>query len=99
MLRLIVAAPFLLLLVLFALSNTQTVVIGLWPTGWSAALPLSIAVLAAMAVAFFMGALLLWVSLLAAIHRARRAEHSVKQLEAELQRLRPPAPAGLPATR
>jgi putative membrane protein len=88
LLRLIIAAPFLLLLVLFALSNTQVVQLGLWPTGWSVTLPLSITVLAAMAVAFFLGALVLWVSTLAAIHRARRAEHQVKLLEAEVQQLK-----------
>ncbi|MBN8890868.1 MAG: hypothetical protein BGP12_02540 [Rhodospirillales bacterium 70-18] len=86
--RLIIAAPFLLLLVLFALSNTQTVQVGLWPTGWSATLPLSIAILTAMAIAFLMGALILWVSTLAAIHRARRAEHNARQLETQVQGLK-----------
>lgn len=97
MLRLIVAAPFLLLLVLFTLSNTQVVQLGLWPTGWSVNLPLSITILVAMAIAFFLGALALWVSTLAAIRRARRAEHSVKQLEAQLQQLRAQPQPGLPA--
>lgn len=95
MLRLILAAPFLLVLVLFALSNSQPVQVGLWPTGWSATLPLSIAVLVAMAIAFLAGAFVLWVSTLAAIHRARRAEHQVKLLEAQVQQLK--AQLGKPA--
>lgn len=84
MLRLIIAAPFLLLLVLFTLSNAQTVALGLWPTPWSVSLPLSIVVLSAMAIAFLLGALILWVSVLAAIHRARRAEAQLRALEAQL---------------
>jgi uncharacterized integral membrane protein len=88
MLRLIIAAPFLLLLVLFTLSNAQTVALSLWPTPWSISLPLSIVVLSAMAVAFLLGALILWVSTLAAIRRARKAEARVRALEAEVAALK-----------
>jgi uncharacterized integral membrane protein len=88
MLRLIIAAPFLLLLVLFTLSNAQTVVLSLWPTPWSVSLPLSIVVLSAMAVAFLLGALILWVSTLAALHRARKAEARVRVLEGEVVALK-----------
>ena len=86
--RLIIAAPFLLLLVLFALSNAQTVQLGLWPTPWSVSLPLSIVVLVSMAVAFLLGALILWVSTLAAIRRARRAEAQVRVLEGQVEVLK-----------
>ena len=86
--RLIIAAPFLLLLVLFALSNAQTVQLGLWPTPWSVSLPLSIIVLVAMATAFLLGALILWVSTLAAIRRARRAEAQVRVLEGQIEALK-----------
>lgn len=86
--RLIIAVPFLLLLVLFALSNMQVVQVGLWPVPGTAALPLSIAMLVAMAIAFFIGALALWVSTLAAIHRARKAEQSVRQLKTQVQQLK-----------
>jgi len=88
MLRLIIAAPFLLLLVLFTLSNAQTVLLSLWPTPWSVSLPLSIVVLVAMAVAFLLGALILWVSTLAAIRRARRAEAQIRVLEGQVQALK-----------
>ncbi len=53
--RLLVATPFLLLLVLFALSNRQPVAIGLWPTDLTWQVPLSIAVLIAAGLAFLLG--------------------------------------------
>jgi lipopolysaccharide assembly protein A len=88
--RLVIAAPFLLLLVLFALSNTAPVALGLWPTDLAVRLPLSLAVLAGMAVAFLAGALLVWGETLRQRRRARRAEARVRLLEARL-------PAGAPA--
>jgi putative membrane protein len=47
MLGLIFAAPFLLVLIVFALSNRSTVQIGMWPTDLSLVVPLSLAVLGA----------------------------------------------------
>jgi uncharacterized integral membrane protein len=95
MLRIVIAGPFLLLLVLFALSNPQPVTLGLWPTDFSVEVPLSLAVLGAMGVAFLAGALLLWVSVLVARRRAARAERAVRLLEAQVSelkaRLSPPA--------
>ncbi len=88
MLSILIAAPFLLVLVLFALSNPQPVSFGLWPTDYTTQLPLSLAVLGAMGVAFFFGALLLWVSVLAARARARRAERKVRLLEAQVAELK-----------
>ena len=61
-------------------------------------LPLSLAVLGAMAVAFLAGALVLWLSVLAARRRARRAEHMARLLEAQVAELKarlvPPPPPG-----
>lgn len=88
MIRLIIAIPFLLLLVLFALSNPQPTAFGLWGTDYSVTLPLSLAVLGAMAVAFIGGALLLWMSVLAARRRARRAEYAARLLEAQVAELK-----------
>jgi lipopolysaccharide assembly protein A len=90
--RLVIAAPFLLLLVLFALSNTAPVALGLWPTDLAIRLPLSLAVLAGMAVAFLAGALLVWTEVLRQRHRARRAEARVRLLEARLPAARPLSP-------
>ena len=50
--RLLIALPLLLILVLFALSNTAPVRLRLWPTDYALELPLSLAVLGAMAIAF-----------------------------------------------
>ena len=97
MLRILIAAPLLLLLVSFALSNSAPVRLGLWPTDFSIAPPLSIAILVAMAVAFLLGALFLWVEALALRRRARRAEYAQRLLEAQVQELKarlagPPLP-------
>jgi uncharacterized integral membrane protein len=85
MLRLIIAAPFLLFIVLFAVSNQHPVRLGLWPTEFSIEVPVSLAVLVAMAVAFLFGALMLWVSTLGARGRARRAEYSRSLLENQVK--------------
>jgi uncharacterized protein YqfA (UPF0365 family) len=47
-LRLLLLSPLLLLLVLFALSNTVIVPIGLWPTGIALQAPVSVAILIGM---------------------------------------------------
>lgn len=88
MLRALFFAPILFLLVLFALSNPQTVQLGLWPTDVTVGLPLSIAILIAMAVSFVIGALMLWISVLGARLRARRAEADVRALRGEIEDLK-----------
>ena len=88
MIRALIFAPLLFILVLFALSNPQPVHLGLWPTDLTIDIPLSITVLLAMAVAFVLGALLLWLSAVGARLRARRAEHSVRMLEAQVAELK-----------
>jgi uncharacterized integral membrane protein len=86
--RLLIGLPLLLLLVLFALSNRQPVALRVWPTDYAATLPLSLAVLAGMAIAFLAGGLLVWVSELVQRRRARRAEQTVRLLEAQVQELK-----------
>jgi lipopolysaccharide assembly protein A len=88
MVRLLIIAPLLLVLVLFALSNTAPVRLGLWPTGFSLEAPVSLAILGGMAIAFLAGGLLVWVSELAQRRRARRAEHAIRLLEAQVQELK-----------
>ena len=87
MIRALFFAPLLFVLVLFALSNPQSVHLGIWPTDFGVDLPLSIALLLAGAVAFLLGALVLWFSLIGARLRARRAEMSVKLLEQQVANL------------
>jgi putative membrane protein len=87
MLFLIVTFLLCLPLVLFALSNTEIVRLGLWPTDYSIEVTLSIAILVAMAVAFLLGALVVWLSELSQRRRARRAERTVRLLEAQIEAL------------
>lgn len=86
--RLIVAIPLLLIGVLFALSNREPVKLGLWPTDYAIQVPVSIAILVAMAVAFFFGGIVLWINVLGARGRARSAERARERLQAEVATLR-----------
>ena len=86
--RLLFGLPLLILLVLFALSNTTPVRLGLWPSDYTLQLPLSLTVLGAMAIAFLAGGVTVWVSELAQRRRARRAEQTVRLLEAQVQELK-----------
>lgn len=83
--RLILLAPLFLLFVLFALSNTEPARIGLWPTDLLVEAPLSLMILAAMGLAFLLGALSTWVVGIGARMRARRFEHEAARLRAELE--------------
>jgi uncharacterized integral membrane protein len=101
MVRILILLPFLILLVAFALSNTQPVNFGLWPTDFTVELPVSIAVLAASGLFFFLGALFIWFGAQGARARVRRADRRIAALEAELKArdvMPPPpaAPANLP---
>ena len=93
MLRLLLAAPLLMLLVAFALSNTQDVRVTLWPLPGGVDLPAAIAILVAMAVGMLLGALMLWVPALGLRRRARRAEQAMALLEHQVSQLKAPAPA------
>ncbi len=95
MLFLIVTVVVCLPLVLFALSNTAIVRLGLWPTDYGIDVHISIAILVAMAIAFLLGALVVWMSELAQRRRARRAERKVRLLEAQIEALQARAPATL----
>jgi putative membrane protein len=87
MLFLIVTFVVCLPLVLFALSNTEMVRLGIWPTDYSLEVHLSLAILIAMAVAFLLGGMVVWMSELSQRLRARRAERVVRLLEAQIEAL------------
>lgn len=86
--RFLIALLLLLPLVSFALSNKTPVRLGMWPTDFALEVPLSLAVIGGMAIAFLAGALLVWVSELALRRRARHAEQMVRLLEAQVEELR-----------
>jgi uncharacterized integral membrane protein len=85
MLRVLFLLPFLVVLIAFALSNTQPVPLGLWPFDVTVEAPLSIAVLVIAGVFFFLGALIVWFGALAARSRLRAAQRQIAWLEAELK--------------
>ena len=87
MLFLIIAVILLIPFAIFELSNMQVVHIGIWPTDYAIEVPLSLAMLVAMAVAFLLGALVVWAAELGQRARARRAERTVRLLEAKVQEL------------
>jgi uncharacterized integral membrane protein len=98
MLFLIVTFVLCLPLVLFLLSNTEIVRLGLWPTDYSLDVHLSLAILIAMAIAFLLGALVVWMSALSQRLRARRAERTVRLLEAQIEALQARVTLSLPPT-
>jgi len=93
---LLLTALLLLVLVLFAISNTMPVVLQLWPFDLSWEVPLAGAVLGAAALAFLLGALLTWGGALHYRRRARRMQRAAQLLEAELAELRAQQDAGNP---
>ena len=88
MLFLIITCILCLPIVLFALSNTVSVHLGLWPTDYGIDVPLSLAILVAMGIAFLLGAIVVWISELSQRRRARRAERTVRLLEAQIEDLK-----------
>ncbi len=93
--RLLIAVPLLLFLVLFALSNTAPVRLALWPTDFALELPLSLAMIASAGIALLIGGVVVWLNELGQRHRARQAEQAVRLLEAQVRELkaRLPVPA------
>jgi putative membrane protein len=87
--RWIVGVPLLLVMVVFALSNTEPVALGLFPLGrLPFEVPLSVVVLVAMGLGFFLGGLRVWLATLRHRRAARRAEEAVRLLEAKNQELK-----------
>jgi uncharacterized integral membrane protein len=100
MLFLIVAVILCVPLALFALTNMDLVRLGFWPTDFTIDVPVSLAILGAMAIAFLVGGLVVWLAELSQRSRARRAERTVRLLEARIEELSakiPPAQMSLPS--
>jgi lipopolysaccharide assembly protein A len=87
-LRWLIWLPLLIVMIAFALSNRQPVDLGLFPTGLSIPLPLSLAVLGAMAIGFFLGGLFTWIPALRYRRAARRAREALRVLEAKHEELK-----------
>lgn len=80
----IVTIPVALLAVLFAVSNRETVVFGLWPLPFTLDLPLYLAVLGVLVLGFVVGGLVVWVGQHRHRRTARKASARVLQLERDL---------------
>ena len=87
--RVLLTLPVLVLLVLFAVSNTGPVRLGIWPTDWSIELPVAVAVLGAAAVSFVIGGILVWLGELGRRRQLRRALQDVRRLESQLRERQP----------
>jgi uncharacterized integral membrane protein len=85
--RLLIAVPFLVALVIFVLSNREPVTIGFWPTDVRWDMPLSVALLIAAAAALVVGAVMVWISELRQRRRAHHAEVTVRRLEEQVRAL------------
>lgn len=86
--RFLLVIPVLIVLIAFALSNRQVVQLGLWPTDIMIDAPLSVTILVAAGLFFIVGALMTWGAGVVTASRARHAERTVRQLEAEVRALR-----------
>jgi lipopolysaccharide assembly protein A len=92
--RCVIGVPLLLLLILFALSNTDPVRLELFPLGsLPFDVPLSLAILLAMGIGFCLGGLRLWFTALHDRRVARRAGEAVRLLEAKQRELKSRASA------
>lgn len=85
--RWLVFLPLAVLVVLFALSNRDTVEMRLWPLDVAWAAPLAVAVLVPAALAFLVGAGIVWLSDLPARRRGWSAQRRAAALQRELERL------------
>jgi lipopolysaccharide assembly protein A len=93
----IVLALVAVVLILFAVSNRQSVSVGLWPLPALVELPLYLVVLGTLLVGFFAGELVGWVRNWRWRREARRSRDRISLLERELDAVRAPrATSGAP---
>src|SRR5579862_777170 len=93
----IVLAVVALALILFAISNRQTVSVGLWPLPALVDLPLYLVLLGTLLVGFVVGELTAWIRGWRWRREARRSRERIATLEREVEAARRPAPAPLAA--
>ncbi|EKE76936.1 LapA family protein [Oceanibaculum indicum] len=84
----LITLPFLLLAVLFAVSNREAVEITLWPLPYAATLPLFVTILAMLFLGFLIGAGFMWIEVLRTRRQIRILRRVADQQEQELNRLR-----------
>ncbi len=82
--RLLLTAPLLLVIILFAVSNMQPVSVALWPFDLTWQTPLALAVLLIAALAFLLGAFVSWAAAAPARARAWSRIRAGEAAQAEL---------------
>ena len=83
----LVTLPITLVVVVFAVSNRESVALDLWPFRLEAQLPLFLLVLGCLLVGFLIGAGVMWWSSGAQRQRARAARREVTALERKIRQL------------
>ena len=74
-----------LVLALFAVSNRESVALGLWPVPFLVEIPLYVAMLAALSVGFVLGQLAAWIAGRQRRRDARQRRRRLASLESELR--------------
>ena len=74
-----------LVLALFAVSNRESVTLGLWPVPFLVEIPLYVAMLAALSVGFVLGQLAAWIAGRQRRRDARQRRRRLASLESELR--------------
>ena len=91
-----IGIPLLLVMVLFALSNTDPVRLELFPFGQIPfGIPISVVILAALGLGYLLGGLRVRIAELRHRRAARRAQEAVRLLEAKHQQVQLPPGAGV----
>jgi uncharacterized integral membrane protein len=90
----IITLPITVLAVLFALSNSDTAKVRMWPLPWVAELPLYLLILGSLLFGFLLGAAVAWISSGARRRRVRALSQQVRAQAAEIGALRHQLPAG-----
>jgi uncharacterized integral membrane protein len=84
----LIAAPLLVAVPLFAISNLEPVELSIWPLPFAVRVPVFVVALAGLAVGFFAGGIVAWFGAGRARARARAAERAVRSRDIEIEDLR-----------
>lgn len=84
----LIAAPLIVIAVLFALSNRDFVDLQIWPLPFVLPAPVYLVALGGLAVGFFAGGFVAWFGAGRSRARARAAERAVRARDVELEELR-----------
>src|SRR3546814_7084194 len=83
----IVVAPIMRIAVLFAISNRQTVMLGLWPLPYEISVPVYLIAMLPLAAGFIAGGMVAWIGAGKARARARAGTRQINAQEREIAAL------------